>query len=895
MKKLKKALFLATMSLMFFGMSSCSDSDDSESASEPKKEAEKQTEDESDSSALKTISYKNSEISLSGNNYYVDGSLTADKYGSHVFKTLQEAIAAIPDGTKESPNTLYLASDVYWTDDYTKPERREKNDLVGLVCAQKFLTMRGLSGNRDDVVICSDRGQNAGADGNFNTMSISSGFSAYDITFANYCNVDLVYARDPSKNHTKRQGAITQAQVLITHDTSLQDYHYFENCSFVSRLNLLALGYQHRSYFTNCHFECTDDSMPGGEIAIIENSTIDWYSASPHWDSASQLQSYLGCKITVKDSVGSSGMLLSKYRAQYAFIDCEFTSENPDTPIEWQKNGINDATRCIVYNNTMNGQPLTISAASPLSSVELTAQNLTAFKVGDKYNIYNLLNRTGLDEWDPANQKAEMSAYVAPWYVTASASGQVFGDGEGSATLSASVYGGNDPAVEWSLPEGSQLSLDGNKVTCNQSVAVSTLQYANATTSNGLSVGAYLTVKPAVRGKAEFTSSPSITVRDGKAIVSYEFNNPAYETTEENPDQSIISWYRCTKSDASDKIKVAESRYVYDGAIAYKDYILRPADVGYYLFAEVTPKQLNSNSGTMESCISSGVIASTDIAEENKTVVEADFEHLVYTKVNPETGYEKADADDMTTWSWKNDLLMSGFWYGGSYLPKAYAAGGDGCDDLSGKKFAIKPDEEPWTYNGGIDGALGKYGYVHRTRGAKLLFNNNEESTGMKATIVLNPAKKAAQGFGSASQFADILIKYDEKTNSGYGLRILRQAAVEEKDKAFADFAAKSVVFKLIRYNNGMVTLLEESVVSTAYLATCTIVMNYSDGKFTADVTTTASQGEAQKAAGMAHEVHFSHDLTAEENSTASGFMFCNTGTTSEGNTTSIESVKFEY
>ncbi|MBQ7538738.1 MAG: hypothetical protein IJT42_07215 [Treponema sp.] len=887
MKKVTKAALLACMTFFAFSFSACSDADEDDSVNKGATEEKSSpvvNPDGDKTSVLKSVTYKRNAIELKDNNYYVDASLSADQYGSHVFKTLQEAIAAIPDGSKGQPNTLYLASDVYWTDDYSKAERREKNDLVGLVCAQKFLTMRGLSGNRDDVVICSDRGQNAGADGNFNTMSISSGFCAYDITFANYCNVDLVYARDPSKNHSKRQAAITQAQVLITHDSQLQDYHYFENCSFVSRLNLLALGYQHRSYFTNCHFECTDDSMPGGEIAIVENSTIDWYASSPHWDSASMLQAYLGCKITVKSSVGSTGMLLSKDRAQYAIIDCEFTSENPDTPIEWQKNGIKDQTRCIVYNNKMNGQPLTISPNSPLSSVTLSEKSLTAFKVGDKYNIYNLLNTSGLDEWDPANQKAEMTAYIAPWYVIATASGTVYGDSESSASLSAKVYGGNDSSVTWTLPEGSKLTLDGTKIMCGK-VDEATVQYVNATTSNGITVGAYTTVKPSIKGTPVFTTQPTVSISNGKVILNYEFSNTEYETTAQNPDRSLISWYKGTMEDGSDKVKVAESRYVYDSAVAFKEYPLTNLDVGYYFFAEVTPKQLNSNEGSLASCSTAGKVTESDIT--NAREINADFEHLVYTKIDPEQGYDDNKL-------WKNDALKKGFWYGGSYLPKAYEEGGDGCDDLSSKSFNINPKEEPWYYGEGIDGALGKYGYINKTRGAKLLFNNTSESKAMKATLVLNPAKKAAQGFGSASQFADILIKYDQASNSGYGLRIMRQASVEEKDSAFAEFVAKSVVFKLIKYDGGSVTQLAESVVSTAYLATCTVVMNYTDEKFSVDVTTTAEQGEAQREAGMAHEVHL-ECANSSTLSSASGFMFCHTGTTSLGNTTSIESLKIEY
>ena len=74
----------------------------------------------------------------------------------------------------------------------------------------------GLSENAEDVVLACNRGQTQGADGNFTMLHIiGSDIAAEDITFGNYCNVDLNYKRDPSKNRTKRKEAIVQAQIAI--------------------------------------------------------------------------------------------------------------------------------------------------------------------------------------------------------------------------------------------------------------------------------------------------------------------------------------------------------------------------------------------------------------------------------------------------------------------------------------------------------------------------------------------------------------------------------------------------------------------------------------------------------------------------------------------------------
>lgn len=154
-----------------------------------------------------TIEYQGQTVTLSDSALYVDASLESS--GQYSFKTLQDAVANAKPGTKEQPTVIYLAPDVYWTDDYTNPADREKDDLIGLIIKQPYITLIGMTGNPEDVVIASDRGQNAGANGNFNTIGVGDGFHAKDLTIGNYCNVDLNYKLDPSKNHTKRQESIT--------------------------------------------------------------------------------------------------------------------------------------------------------------------------------------------------------------------------------------------------------------------------------------------------------------------------------------------------------------------------------------------------------------------------------------------------------------------------------------------------------------------------------------------------------------------------------------------------------------------------------------------------------------------------------------------------------------
>ena len=96
-----------------------------------------------------------------------------------------------------------------------------------------------------------------------------------DLTLGNYCNIDLVYPRNPSLNRAKRYSAITQAQVAFSHG----DRVVAENVRFMARLNLCNLNGTKRALFLNCHTESTDDSLNGGGVYL--NCTSDFYGTQP--------------------------------------------------------------------------------------------------------------------------------------------------------------------------------------------------------------------------------------------------------------------------------------------------------------------------------------------------------------------------------------------------------------------------------------------------------------------------------------------------------------------------------------------------------------------------------------------------------------------------------------
>lgn len=837
--------------------------------------------------AVKYIKYKGTTVYLSDHAYYVDASLTDAQRGSYNFTSLTSMVSGVSDiGTEADPVVVYLAADVYWTDDYTSTDIRASNDLVGLSITQSYITLRGMTGDPEDVVIASDRGQNAGANGNFNTLGVSNGFHAYDITFGNYCNVDLVYPSDTSKNHTKRQNAVTQAQVICEATSGTMDELYFEDCRIVSRLNLLALGGSNlnRTYFKNCHLECTDDSLPTGYISVFEGCDFDLYSNTPCYTTPSYLLSFLGC--TFNTTLSDNKVLtFSKYDSNFAFIDCAFKGDL--TGVNYRQDTVYPYTRVVVYNDTINGEPLSFNTANTNTSVTADAAMLTAFKVGNEYNIYNLLNNAGSSgTWDPAGQAAEMASYVAPWKVLVSGTAStIVGDKTDSSTLTATVCGGSgSDTVTWSVPDDGALTLSattGSSVTVTAAAGSSILsETVTATMPNGLKGAYVIEVTPATTGTAAFTTVPSLgSIVDGTITVSYVVHNDGQEITSDNPDESVISWYRSSDVAGTDKVKVATSRYVEDDAKPYATYVLGMGDVGYYLICEVTPQLRYSNAGTAVSAATTAAVTSGDLKSEYLKKISADFEHLVCVQAENDSA---ANNYEWTT------TLTPGFWYAGAYLPVEYRTGGS----LAAKTYTIS-DGTPWTYGVGINGAAAVYGFLNTQRGARMVYPQSGSYGSMTLTAVVAPEKTAGQGFGSAGQFMDVYIKYDPATLTGYGLRISREASTT--DTNYTDYLAKSCYYQLMSYTNGVATALGTGMFSSGYLADCTIVVSYTDSTklLSAQVSTTAAQDSAYPSY-MAHSVDLSYTLTDGGN-TNGGFGVLHTGTTSNGNRTSFETLTVEY
>lgn len=124
----------------------------------------------------------------------------------------------------------------------------------------------------------------------------------------------------------------------------------------------------------------------------------------------------------------------------------------------------------------------------------------------------------------------------------------------------------------------------------------------------------------------------------------------------------------------------------------------------------------------------------------------------------------------------------------------------------------------------------------------------------MKMTLQLAPFKSAGQGFSIAPLFMDLLIKFDAETLTGYGLRIMRTTKY-----------GTAVDFLYVKYVNGQVVDLSEPISSSCYRTTCTIALEYRDGRLVAHASTDARYNREGYAPGVVPVVDLETDVSPND------------------------------
>ena len=812
------------------------------------------------------IKYQGETIQLSETAIYLDGSLSDELAAQYpyVYNDITKALSAdaLKNGTADNPMTVYVAPYVYWIDDPAATDTVQKTDgysaPYGMVVNSDYLTIKGLTENPANVVLAGNRGQSHAANGNYTMFrfNCNSALTVKNITIGNYCSVDLDYPLMSELNQAKRTETITQAQLA---DVS-GDKMFADNCNFISRLNLDPINGASRSLYNNCHFESTDDALNAN--AVYVGCDFDFYGNRPLYSSYGTGSTFLGCTFNCKilNVEAEPTQFFTKEGGTITAVDCVYNS-NLSVPISigWTKTP-SSSLKCYQSNIIHNGQSITIGGEGAKETVDITGKSvLDAYKIvsGGKtyYNTYNLLK--GSDDWDPLGVKDVIKAAGQDKVATQlSITSDVteIESGKETASIGGTInyfYGDNDTTqkITYSVSDEDKAYVkltDNGDGTCkvegtnNDDAAKKVI--INASTESGLEAAVGITVKPSKLDAPEYIKTPVIT-NDGQGSLKVDYSLDLGN----REDMSAISWYRCTDAEGSNKVLVAVTR---NDSPEYT-YKLTAGDVGYYIMAKVESKNIRSDYGTPVNTVYDKAIGVKDVRSKNLSTDFSNFPNI------------------------KQSEIKAGFWTVDYNRP---------ADTESFGSWQGADTEEPWKYGTTGNGCVGA-GLYEGTQGSRLMYTPVEGTYGdMSLKLVVDPAKTAGQGFGSAGQYMDVLLKFDTSTLTGYGLRIVRTRA-----------SSNAVTFVLVKYDNGTVTEISDEVIASCYATGCTISLKVEGNKLTAHVETPTEQLADQAAKGYPHVV----DLTADiEANSFGGVAIQHTGTVGSGgwqNTTMLHNLDITW
>ena len=756
-------------------------------------------------------------------NAYATPEELQNPYIAATLQTLGELSADRRTLTLPAGTTVYIAPGVYWTDEtYRQGFPFDDSGFViappnvGLTLLGNNISFIGLSGDPDDVRIAGNRGEGGarglGAGGSWYTLAVSTGFRAENITIANYAQEDLVYLPDPSQNISKRIDSKNHAEVLTAAARGV-DRMEFRNVRFVGYLNMMAGFSPKRAYFKDCFFQCTDDSVFGGGINVYEHCTFHHFGNHPTWSGAAAggLNALLGCTLVGMPQMSHPFLSLAKNAAPgngaqasaiYAVIDCRFLGRIGS--VEWE-NHVREDARYAVHGNTIGvaRKPLVISGDAPQLSVEYDGAALQAFKVGDEYNVYNLLK--GDDGWDPKGQYSPAWEPYAnlPYRFLVGYSGKELdsaASGEANTvvlTAAPAPVSSVDPAqIRWDYdktllegsadPQAGTLTLHARP---NRTGAIAKTT-VTATLPNGIPAGVTLRIRP-VPVAAPKLRALAIRIADGSAQLSYRLDKPGFR------DVSRVEWFREAGPGRTDGVHIATSRNDEAGLFVddpCKSLTLTKYDVGCWLRAVITPKYAFSPDAPAPVTVwSKRAVAAEDIAG---TALETDF---------------------------RNTFIAT--------EPRAATVGRWFFDNETGT-----PD--PWLWGIGSNGSDGRWGLCNNARQPEpplLVFAQEGAYGDMSLTVDYSSSKVEGQGFGGSGCYWDVMVKYDAAARSGYGVRIERVPAT-----------TNGTLWTLYRYDGDTWTPLTQGVLAAAFMPQSTMTVRVEGNTLRLSASTASEQTPLQ-------------------------------------------------
>ncbi len=597
---------------------------------------------------------------------------------------------------------------------------------------------------------------------------------------------------------------------------------YAENCRFVSRLNLCPICGAKKALYRSCHFECTDDSLNGDAVHV--GCDFDLYGGRPIYRTGRTGAVFIDCDFRVHNG---GGQYLTKEGGPAAMINCRF--EGSPRELGWTKYPA-AYLKCYQSGVTLNGSPVTLGGTGAPESVDISASPaLGAYLLpGGSPNIENLLGSPSLPtllELTP--DRAELIS--GGENLCLSAQSRFFNGELCQENVSFSVRAADEGCVTLRADSRRVYVTGKNSGPDLRRVVVTAVSESGLEAAAELSVAPYPVLAPTVEGLKLVRESSALTLE--------------YELSIKNRrDISDINWYR---ADGGVWKLCAVSK-----ENPLKTYRPTEADAGLRIKAVIIPRVSGSERGEPTEAVSEPV--------ENVPLnrIFTDFSDIPEEIFPPEPGrwiLDCAKPEDVIP-----NSESFGDWYYDVAVPYKYGATGNG--------------------------SVGK-GFYQNVQGARLRYTPVHSNGGkMTLTVTCDPAKTAGQGLGSAGQYIDFGLKFDNATLSGPALRVIRL-----KD------ASDAVSMALVRYDCGKVEYLTELVRTSCFITGCSVRLSFDGGRLTADVSTSSPVPSEKTKKGYAERVHLEDELP---DSPDCGIMIWHTGSPGSGgwqNTIMLHSVEAEW
>ncbi|WP_181307038.1 pectinesterase family protein [Rufibacter sp. XAAS-G3-1] len=289
------------------------------------------------------------------------------KDGSGNFKTVQEAINAVPDFRKNT-TTIFIKNGTY-KEKLTLPTTKTAVKMIGEDVKKTILTF-------DDYASKKNRfGEEMGTTGSTSFFVFGDDFTAENLTFEN------------------SSGPVGQA-VAVRIDG---DKVMFQNCRFLGfQDTLYPHGERSRQYYKNCYIEGTTDFIFGWSTAVFENCEIFAKKGGNFITAASTLEGapygfvFLNCRLT-GDAPEKSFYLGRPWRpfAKTVFLNTYLGKHiKPEGWHNWNKP---EAEKQVLYAEYNSSGPGTSKTERVKWATQLTAEQAKDYTLEKIFKDWNPL------------------------------------------------------------------------------------------------------------------------------------------------------------------------------------------------------------------------------------------------------------------------------------------------------------------------------------------------------------------------------------------------------------------------------------------------------------------------------------------------------------------------